>query len=117
MTNRRALGRIPVRRVMKPLHGAFRSRRIRAIGQVLDVSPRGLFMATEELPEKGAKVKVVFEDASGARIKIKGTVRWNTPGEGEKPPGFGMLIEDPPKDFLDLCDALLDALGAAYLPV
>lgn len=65
-------------------------------GMVLDLSIRGLYVATEYDLEKGTEVALVFAlpGDQGTQVQAKGKVCWkNSGGESRKkdyPPGFGM---------------------------
>ena len=114
MNNRRELARLPVRRVMKPLRAGFATKTVRAHGHIVNLSRAGMFVATESLPQKDEPIKVLFEDAGGLKMEVRGAVRWT--GEEESVGGFGMRIEKPSDDYLEFCAALIEALGEAFLP-
>lgn len=111
MDKRRELARIPVKRVMKPLRAGFATKTLRGHGQVVNLSKAGMFIASDELPRPGESIKVLFEDATGAKLEVAGNVRWTTEDDDVDISGFGMKIEKPSRDYLDFCDELLDAMG------
>ena len=77
----------------------------------MDLSRAGMFIASETLPEPGERIRVVFEDASGAKLDVRGTVRWNTGPEPGPVSGFGIKLHKPGPEYLELCLALIEALG------
>ncbi len=113
MPNRRIIGRIPVQRFMNPMAAVFRTSLVEGKGWVTDLSRMGMFIASETLPEPGERIRVVFEDASGAKLDVRGTVRWNTGPEPGPVSGFGIKLHKPSPEYLDLCQALIEA----YPPV
>ena len=116
MPNHRIIGRIPVGRIMKPMAAVFLTSQVKGQGKVMDLSRFGMFIASESLPEPGEGICVVFEDASGAKLDVRGTVRWNTGPELAPVSGFGIKLDKPGPEYLELCQALIEALGEAYLP-
>ncbi len=113
MPKRRSIGRIPVQRIMKPRSDVFRTSQVEGEGKVMDLSRAGMFIASETLPERGERIRVVFEDASCAKLDVRGTVRWNTGPEPGPVSGFGIKLHKPSPEYLDLCQALIEA----YPPV
>ncbi len=111
MSNRRELARIPVKRVMRPLQAGFGTETLSALGQIVNLSKAGMFIASDELTEPGDTIKVRFEDANGAKMAVIGTVRWTTAADEGDLSGFGIKIAKPPADYLAFCEELLDVLG------
>ncbi len=116
MPNRRIIGRIPVGRIMKPMAAVFRTSLVEGQGNVMDLSQAGMFIASETLPEPGEGIRVVFEDASGAKLDVRGTVRWNTGPEPDPVSGFGIQLHKPGPEYLVFCQAVVEARGEAYSP-
>ena len=116
MRDRRALGRVPLQRIMKPMPATFEADEVRAQGQVLNVSSSGLFVSTECPPEPGKRVLVVFEDATGGKIEAEGTVRWSDAHGKDSVPGFGMEIDHPSDDFSELYEELRSLLARRPVP-
>ena len=113
MKDRRAVGRVPVQRIMKPMLATFEADEVRGEGRVLNLSRSGLFLSTEDPPEPGKSVRVVFEDAAGDKIEAEGMVRWSDAQGKDGTAGFGMEIDRPSDDFIELYAELLRLLGRA----
>ncbi|MFQ5514884.1 MAG: PilZ domain-containing protein [Myxococcota bacterium] len=81
-------------------------------GYIKNLSPRGLFLRTEDLPARGDRVSVLFYVPDGGKIEVVGVVRWTTaeldPAEQARP-GFGLEIDQGNEAFLDFYESLLDA--------
>ena len=112
--SRTEIARIPVRRIMRPLLAGFATPSVRARGQVVNLSHFGMFIASDALPESGESIKLAFEDGSGMKLEVQGTVRWTTADDDEVS-GFGLRIHQPPEAYTEFCDALLEALGTESL--
>jgi hypothetical protein len=102
--------RVEVRRVMKPLKAAFEVDGERLPGRVLNLGGTGMFVRTSSPPGSGAEVTVVIEDAGGHEVEARGTVRWSSAEENGTPAGFGMAIDSPSRDYVDLYEEMLRAL-------
>ena len=96
MKDRRSIGRLPVKKVMRPIAARFEAGLRVGQGQVSNLSAKGLFVATEDLPESDERVYVSFTGPTGARIEVEGIVRWTSAERNCEPPGFGMEMDDPP---------------------
>lgn len=94
--------RVRMSRKLKPIRAAFKTDQLRAKGEIATMAREGLFIATESLPSEGESVTIVFQDSSGNKIEVKGSVRWTTaqlpPGKCSKP-GFGVQLESPGKEY------------------
>ncbi len=102
--------RVEVRRVMKPMKAAFEVDGERLPGRVLNLGGAGMFIGTSNPPLSGAEVSVAIEDASGNKVEARGTVRWSTSEEKGPCAGFGMAIDSPSRDYLDLYEEMVRAL-------
>ena len=83
--------RIPFRSAIR-----FQAFRVTMTGTILDLSARGIFVATDYDLDVGTEVVLTFalSEANDLLMQAKGVVRWkNTPAERikeEYPPGFGL---------------------------
>ena len=111
MKERRAIGRLPVKKLMRPISARFEAGSRVGQGQVSNLAPAGLFVATEDLPEPEERVYVSFTGPSGVRIEVEGTVRWTTAERPSEPPGFGMQIDDPPAEYAEFFEWVLMQIG------
>ena len=66
--------RVRMSRKLKPIRAAFRTDQRRAKGEIATLAREGLFIATESLPSADEAVTVVFQDPSGNKIEVRGTV-------------------------------------------
>ena len=75
-----------------------------AVGHVKNVSRAGVFVVTDDLPRAGAVISLQLNAPDGSLVDVRGEVRWTTDGI-EMPDaitGFGVLIQEPPPDYLEL---------------
>ncbi len=74
-----------------------------AIGDLESVSRVGVFVRAPELPRAGSVIVVQFDPPEGARVDVRGEVRWSTQGvaNAATPTGFGVMLHEPPKEFLE----------------
>ena len=102
--------RVRMSRKLKPIRAAFRTDQRRAKGEIATLAREGLFIATESLPSAEEAVTIVFQDSSGNKIEVRGTVRWTTeqlpPGKCSKP-GFGVQLESPSDAYLAFYEEVL----------
>jgi uncharacterized protein (TIGR02266 family) len=74
----------------------FQAFRVTMTGTILDLSARGIFVATDYELDVGTEVVLTFSlsEANNSLMQAKGVVRWkNTPDKrikAEYPPGFGL---------------------------
>ena len=94
---------------MKPMKATFTVDGERLPGRVLNLGGTGLFIGTTNPPEAGAQVSVVIEDAGGHKIEVAGAARWST-SEEKGPAGFGIAIDSPSRDYLELYEEMLHAI-------
>ena len=81
-----------------------------ARGVVRNLSKEGLFLRSDTLPEPGATVQVLLQPPGNPKVEVMGIVRWTTDQLPDRVPGqngFGVRIENPPDDFLELFARLL----------
>jgi hypothetical protein len=73
-----------------------------AVGYLRNVSRAGVFIAIADPPRPGAAIALQFYPPIGGLVDIRGEVRWNTHGlaGAEVLPGFGVLIQEPPPEYL-----------------
>jgi Tfp pilus assembly protein PilZ len=91
--------RIPVR---------FEAGGMRGQGHVKNLSKGGLFIRSHLLPLTGDPIDVRFETPGGRQVQVSGTVRWTTAERSpEDPPGFGLEIEKPGREYLAFFEDLL----------
>ncbi len=77
----------------------------------MNIGASGIFIGTESPPERGASVRVVFENTFGGKVEVDGVVCWNTVEAPSEAPGFGMEIGWPSDAYLDLYEGMVRALG------
>ena len=104
-----AVDRRRLKRYAKRIQAAFVSGPLNGEGHIKNLCKEGLFLRSERLPSPGAEVRVLIKPEDGRKIEVTGVVRWTTeqiPGR-EPQPGFGVLIESPTDEFLELFEELL----------
>jgi hypothetical protein len=88
--------------------GEFRSGRVRGSGQIRDLSQDGLFLGTDQIPEEGETVRVVFDSPLGERAQLLGLVWWTSRGKARCPtPGFGLRLLSANRVYRDYVRSLL----------
>ncbi len=81
-------------------------------GYIKNVTKDGVFLRskTGTLPVSGEPVNVIFQDLTGRKIEVSGTVRWTTaqldPAE-QAIPGFGVQIDSPSEEYFEFYEQLL----------
>jgi CheY-like chemotaxis protein len=74
----------------------FQAFRVTMTGTILDLSPRGIFVATDYDLEVGTEIVLTFSlsEGTGSLLQAKGVVRWKNAAavkiKEEYPPGFGL---------------------------
>ena len=74
MDNRRRADRRRLRRVMRPITVAFETDDIDGKGQIRCLSMVGMLVSCRDLPECDDFVRVEFDDLTGQRVELCGTV-------------------------------------------
>jgi hypothetical protein len=54
-------------------------------------------------------VSVIIEDAGGNKVEARGAVRWSTTDQNEPVEGFGLAIDSPSHDYLNLYEEMVRA--------
>lgn len=76
----------------------FQAFRVNMTGTILDLSARGIYVATDFDLDVGTEVVLAFSiaEADGALVQAKGVVRWKNPKDQSNkknyPPGFGIEL-------------------------
>ena len=81
--------------VSLPTH--FATIRTSDTGEIRNLSPGGLFIATPAIPEVGERIEVHFTAPSGEPVKARGVVWWRTKDRqfyGDATRGFGVQLVD-----------------------
>ncbi len=79
-------------------------------GHIKNMSPEGLFLRTDTLPDRGDPVCVIFNLPDGSKVEVGDTVRWSTAQlarSEEAKAGFGMLIDQQNDLYLQFYEELL----------
>ena len=95
---------------MKRIPATFESGKLRGQGYVKNVSKTGLFLRADTLPEAGSEVRVSVRDRKGAKVELRGTVRWTTrqlPPGSKAQPGFGVRIASDDPAFVEFFEQIL----------
>ncbi len=98
-----------LKRVVQRIPARFRAGSVAGQGHIKNISKEGLFIRTGDLPEAGQTIQVSFE-ALDQKVDIEGTVCWTTdqfPEAKDAPPGFGLRVDSPSRDFLHFFENLL----------
>jgi Tfp pilus assembly protein PilZ len=106
----RKIERRTLHRAVKRIAATFASGKLRGQGYVKNVSKTGLFLRTDTLPEVGSEVRVSLRDRAGAKVELRGTVRWTTrqlPAGSKAQPGFGMQIPSDDPVFVEFFEQIL----------
>ena len=78
----------------------FEAGAVRGRGKIKNLSDRGLFVRTNDLPYEGDVVALRFVPPGEGEIRLTGVVWWTTrscPDRAQRPAGFGLcMIEDSP---------------------
>ena len=108
-----ALERRPVlRRHLSPPAGSFHSEKIFGLGRIRNLTKSGLFLQSATVPEVGKPVRVLFGDARGSKIEVRGRVVWTTEQlprdhKAKQTRGFGMKLDRPTPDFLEFFEYVM----------
>ena len=97
-------------RVVKRISATFVAGPVRGKGHIKNVSKRGMFLRTIQIPEVGTPVRVTFRDRDGSTVEVNGTVHWTTkqlPASSKAQPGFGIQIPADSQEFTEFFERIL----------
>jgi hypothetical protein len=89
-----------------PNEVVYSTEREEADGHLVDVSEGGVFVRAVRLPATGERIQLLVRGFYPVLI-LKGEVRWA--GKKGDVEGFGVQLEDPPQDYLNLVRSLASA--------
>ena len=78
-------------------------------GEIRNLSPGGLFIATPAIPEVGERIEVHFTAPSGEPVEACGVVWWTTKDRqfyGDATRGFGVRLVDDGQSYRGLLEHL-----------
>lgn len=99
-----------LRRNVKRIPAAFQAGELRGQGHIKNLSREGLFLRSDDVPERGSEIRVVFHDRVGSKVEIRGTVCWTTsqlPEEAGAKRGFGIHISGGALAYLEFYEQML----------
>ncbi len=110
MSKKPQIERRRLKRTVKSIPARFQCEGRTQRGYIKNITKEGLFLHTDSLPPPGASIRVIFETRDGPKVEVAGTVRWTTaqlPPSSDTSPGFGMKIDDVPKEFREFFEQML----------
>lgn len=99
-----------LKRIVHRIAARFQTDAIAGQGHIKNICREGVFLRTGDLPEPGESVTVSFENETGEKIEVSGSVRWTTAQlqcSQDVPPGFGVHIDNPTSEFDEFFEHLL----------
>lgn len=99
-----------VRLQIKPVAALFFTDKLSSQCEILNVSKKGIFVRSFDIPPVGSTVRVSFKDLQRNGVEVMGIVRWTTdqlrPGQ-YRSPGFGMRFTEWNQAYHEFLERLL----------